>query len=109
MGKRLKSAAAAAALEATRARRAPTLAPSLGRAPINWGTVETVGSPLGGGVGPRQEVDTVPAPLLPLSALSDPVGLLGPPPRDVDGGGNSAQKKVYYTPYIYVVSVVPHI
>lgn len=100
-GKISKLAAAAAAPAGTRARHPLTLAPAPARATETpdkddtRGPVETVGlgSP-GDGVGPRQEMDVEIAPLLPLSALSDPLALLGPPPRDVDGSGNSAQKKV---------------
>lgn len=53
----------------------------------------TVGS-AGGGAGPGKDIDIGVAPSFPLSALSDPMSLLGPPPRDVNENDNFSPKKV---------------
>lgn len=100
-GKRSKTGAAPAPA-AARPRLAPAQAPSpprIAETPTKRdkrAPVETVtaGSP-GGGVSPdKDDIDLGLALSIPLSALSDPTALLGPPPRGVSANGNSSQKKV---------------
>lgn len=102
-GKKSK-ATAVAAPAAARVRLAPAPAPASAPAPARTiesptkggkrAPVGTVGS-AGGDLGPGKEFDLGGvAPSLPLSALADPMAMLGPPPRDVNENGNSSQKKV---------------